>query len=150
MASGYAGLETRERDTRNFENYRLGTAANARNLNTMKCNVFFAIIAAVLSAILAYFTYTIAEGNENDVVCGMMSLLCFAPTLISAMALRTDSTPLNVNIKILAVVFFIVFLISNIAFAATTVVMPYYAIIHALLLTIFVAIMYKFFNNKDV
>ena len=108
------------------------------------------MIAVVLSAIFAYLTYTIAEGNENDVVCGIVSLLCFAPTLLSAMALRTDSSRLNVNIKIMAVVFFIVFLISNIAFAATTVAMPYYAIIHALLLTIYVAIMYKFFNIQDV
>lgn len=116
----------------------------------MKCNVFPAIIAVVIACLLAYLAYTIAEGNENDAMCGIVSFACFASTLVPALALRTESSRLNVNIRIAAVTFFFAVFASNVAFAATAIAMPYYIIVHGLLLTIFAATMYKFFNIKDI
>lgn len=116
----------------------------------MKCNIFPTIISVVLASLLAYLTYTIAEGKQNDILCGIISFVCYVSTLLSVLALRSNSTRLNVNIRITSVAFFLTFLISNNAFAATTLAMPYYIIIHGLLLTIFTTVMYKFFNNKDI
>ena len=116
----------------------------------MKCNVFPAIIAVVIACLLAYLAYTIAEGKENDVVCGIVSFVCFASTLVSTLSLRTDSSRLNINLRVMSTVFFTVFIVVNFVFAATTLTMPYYVIINALLVTIFMAALYKFSTLKDV
>ena len=109
----------------------------------MKINIFLSSISIVLACLFGILAFNIAEGNENDTICGVGSGVCFVTTLIPMMGLQYESTRQGTNIRILSSVFFVIFLISHFCFAIFGVKMPFYIISNGILLIIYLAIYYK-------
>ena len=116
----------------------------------MKANLFLTFISIMLAALLGYLAFNVANGEDNDVICGIGSCICFAATLIPTIGLQYDSGRLSVNIRVFSSIFFIVFLISNFCFAGFGVIMPYYIISNGIILVIYLAIIYKMSNIRTI
>lgn len=104
----------------------------------------------MLAMLLGYFAYNVASGDENDIVCGIGSSICFAATLIPTMGIQYESGRLGTNIRMFSALFFIVFAISHFSYAGFGVKMPYYIIVNGIMLMIYLAIFYKMQSVKDV
>lgn len=116
----------------------------------MKVNVFLTFIAIALASLVGYWAYDVAEGQENDIMCGISSFVCFLATLIPTIGLKYESARIGINIRVLSAIFFIIFFISHFSFAAFGVKMPYYIIVNGIMLTVFIAIIYKMANIKTI
>ena len=116
----------------------------------MKANIFLTGISVILAAIIGYLAYNISEGQDNDVLCGVGSSVCFIATLVPAIGLQYESGRLGVNIRVFSVLFFVIFLISHFCFAGFGIKMPYYIICNGILLVIYLAIFYKMQGVKDI
>lgn len=116
----------------------------------MKINVFLSAISVVLASLIGYFAYSVAEGNEHDALCGIGSTICFIATLIPTMGLTFESGKVGVNVRVLSVLFFVVFLITHFCFAGFGVKMPYYIICNGIILVIYLAIVYKMSGIKSL
>lgn len=116
----------------------------------MKVNIFLTLISISLAALVGYLAFNVASGDENDMICGIGSGICFVATLIPAMGLQYESSRLGVNIRLFSAVFFILFAISHFCFAGIGVKMPYYIIVNGVMLLIFFAIFYKMEGVKDI
>lgn len=108
----------------------------------MKANFFFICISTLIALFLAYLAYYIAEGKENDVVCGVCSALCFLCTLIPTFGISHKLPRISANLRVLSIVFFLLFVVSHFCFAAFGVCMPYYVVVNALVLLVYLAIYY--------
>lgn len=120
------------------------------NKKTVRANLFMSSLAILLSIILGYSTYCVAKGDENDIVCLFVSTICLLATLIPIMGFQYSSTRLGVNIRILCIIFFILFMAINFAFAGLGISMPAYVIINGILLVIYLAILYKINSINNV
>ena len=104
----------------------------------------------MLAALIGYLVFYVANGDDNDVVCGIGSCICFAATLIPGMGLQYESGRLGVNIRVFSSIFFIIFAIIHFCFAGFGVIMPYYIIVTGIMLMIYLAIFYKMQGVKDI
>lgn len=116
----------------------------------MKANIFLTFISVMLAALIGYWIYSISEGQENDMLCGISSAICLVATLIPVLGLQYKSGKLGTNIRVLSVIFFIIFLISHFCFAGFGVKMPHYIICNGILLIIYLAIFYKLQGITDI
>ena len=116
----------------------------------MKANPFLTFISVMLAALLGYLAFNVANGEENDVICGIGSCICFAVTLIPTMGLQYESGRLSVNIRVFSSIFFVLFVISHFCYAGFGVKMPYYIIVNGIMLMIYLAIFYKIQGIKDI
>ena len=116
----------------------------------MKVNVFLSFIGVALASLFGYLAFNVAEGQENDIICGVGSTVCFIATLIPTLGLNYESGKLGTNIRVLSAIFFFVFLISNLCFAGFGVIMPYYIISNGIILVIYLAIIYKMSNIRTI
>lgn len=97
----------------------------------------------ILTALISYLAYAVAKGQENDALCGIGSIICFAATLLPIIGLKYDSARIGTNIRILSFLFFIIFLVSHACFIYLGIQMPYYIIANGIILVIFLGIIYK-------
>ena len=104
----------------------------------------------MVAALVGYLAYNVASGDENDMVCGIGSGICFAATLIPTMGIQYESGRLGTNIRVFSALFFILFAISHFCFAGFGVKMSYYIIVNGIMLMIYLAIFYKMQSVKDV
>lgn len=116
----------------------------------MRINTVLTIIAIAMAILIGYLTFSIAEGEKNDIVCGITSTICFTAVLIPIVGLQYDSSKLGINIKIMSVIFLVVFLISHFSFAAICIRMPYYIIINGILLLIYIVILDRMNRIKNL
>ena len=116
----------------------------------MKANLFLTFISIMLAALLGYLAFNVANGEENDVICGIGSCICFAATLIPTMGLQYESGKLSVNIRVFSSIFFVLFVISHFCYAGFGVKMPYYIIVNVIILIIYLSIFYKIQGIKDI
>ncbi len=116
----------------------------------MKINIFLTFISILLTALLGYWIYDIAKGKENDLICVISTSICLLATIIPAMGLQYDSGRIGANIRVLAFLFLIIFLISHFCFAIWGIIMPTYLIVNGILLILYLAIFYKMANIKDL
>ena len=116
----------------------------------MKANIFLTGISILLAILAGYLAYSIAEGRENDVICGFVSTVCFAATLVPVIGIQFDSIKLGVNIRTLSVLSFFIFLVSHLCFAWLGVKMPYYIITNGILLLVYLAILYKMIGITNI
>ena len=115
----------------------------------MKANVFLSFIAVLMAMLIGYFAYYISQGKPNDILCGICSTVCFVATLVPGVGLQYESGRLGVNVRILACLFFLLFIVSHFWFAAQGVKMPYYIVINGIVLLIYFAIFYKMQGIKE-
>lgn len=116
----------------------------------MKANLFLTFISIMLAALLGYLAFNVANGEENDVICGISSGICFATTLIPTIGIQYESGRLGTNIRMFSALFFIVFAISHFSYAGFGVKMPYYIIVNGIMLMIYLAVFYKMKGIKDI
>lgn len=116
----------------------------------MKANIFLTIISLLFALLLGYFAYTVAEGKDNDILCGIGASVCLVATLVPMIGLQYESGRLSTNIRISSGLFFFVFLISNFCFAGFGINTAYYIITNGIILVIFLAIFYKMQNIKSI
>ena len=108
----------------------------------MKLNFVPSFLAVIISALLGYAVYSVADIDPNAILAGVVSTVCFIVTLILAIGVGYDDGKMSVNIRILSLSAFTVMLISHFAFAATIVKMPYYLIVNGLILCVYLCIAY--------
>ena len=108
----------------------------------MKLNFVPSFLAVIISALLGYAVYFVADIDPNATIAGVVSTVCFIVTLILAIGVGYDDGKMSVNIRILSLSAFTVMLISHFAFAATIVKMPYYLIVNGLILCVYLCIAY--------
>ena len=108
----------------------------------MKLNFVPSFLAVIISALLGYAVYSVADIDPNAILAGVVSTVCFIVTLILAIGVGYEDGKISVNIRILSLSALIVMLISHFAFAATIVKMPYYLIVNGLILCIYLCIAY--------
>lgn len=108
----------------------------------MKLNFVPSLLAVIISALLGYAVYSVADIDPNAILAGVVSTICFIVTLILAIGVGYEDGKISVNIRILSLSALIVMLISHFAFAATIVKMPYYLIVNGLILCIYLCIVY--------
>lgn len=116
----------------------------------MKPNFFLSLMALILSLLLGYLVYHIASGKPNDMICGVVSVVCMAATAIPLIGLKYESGRMGVNLRVLSTIALIFFVILNIAFAALEIVMPYYVVINGLALVVFLVSFYELSRIKDI
>lgn len=104
----------------------------------------------MFAALIGYLAYNVAEGDDNDLLCGICSAICFTTSLIPVIGMHYKSNALGINIRVCASIFFVIFLISNFCFAGFGVRMPYYTIVNGMLLIIYSGILYKMLNIKSI
>lgn len=108
----------------------------------MKLNSVPSLLAVIISALLGYAVYSVADIDPNAILAGVVSTVCFIVTLILAIGVGYDDGKMSVNIRILSLSAFTVMLISHFAFAATIVKMPYYLIVNGLILCVYLCVAY--------
>ena len=118
----------------------------------MKISYFYLVLSTIAMAILGYWTYYIAHSNNdtNDVVVGIGTSICVIASLGPGISLSLEDVRVNVNLKVLCLVAFVVMAIVNFCYAGLGVSMPYYVIIIGLLLIAFVGLMKKMTSIKDI
>lgn len=116
----------------------------------MKVNLFLSFIGIALASLIGYLAFNVAEGQDNDLICGIGSTICFVATLIPTLGLNYESSRLGTNIRVLSILFFVIFLISHFCFAAFGVRMPYYIICNGIIIIVYIAIVYKMSNIKSI
>lgn len=116
----------------------------------MRFNIFLTIISVALASLVGCLAFNIAEGQENDMVCGVGSIICFAATLIPSIGIHYESSRLGTNIRVLSFLFFAIFLVSNFCFASFDIRMSYYIICNGIILVTYLAILYKMSNIKTI
>ena len=106
-------------------------------------NLHFSIslicVSAIAALLLGYWVFVVAEGTENDCVAGITSSICFLVTLIPILGISHKSAPINVNLKVLSIVFGGLMLVTQFCFAGLGIRMPYYVIVSGLLLLVYLA-----------
>ncbi len=116
----------------------------------MKVNVFLTFIGILLALLIGYWVYDVASGKENDALCGACSTICLLATIIPTIGLKYESGRLGINLRILSILFLIIFLISHFCFAVHGVIMPTYLIVNGILLIIYLAILYNMAGLKEI
>lgn len=48
----------------------------------MRINTVLTIIAIAMAVLIGYLAFSIAEGEKNDIVCGIASTTCFTAVLV--------------------------------------------------------------------
>lgn len=107
-----------------------------KNLQYSTLLICVSVIAALL---LGYWVFAVAEGTENDNVAGITSSICFLVTLIPILGISHKSAPINVNLKVLSIVFGGLMLVTHFCFAGFGIRMPYYVLVSGLLLLVYLA-----------
>lgn len=116
----------------------------------MKINTFLTISAIALGALIGYLMYLFAGENPDNVVDGVVSALCLSLTLVPLMGARYQSPRIATNIRILSVVFFMVFLIINAVFINLNDKVPYYLIVNGIFVIIYLFVVYNLINTKNI
>lgn len=112
----------------------------------MKVNVVFLVIALAIAGLIGYAFYATNKGEANCVLLAIGSGCMIAASLSSSLAVSFKGRGGTGNIKIVSVLFLLVFLISNIIFGFTGVSVPAYVIVNGLLLLVYILIVYSLYR----
>ena len=115
----------------------------------MKVNIVPTIIAAAISALLAYALYALCKTEGQEWLIALGGFVCFFLSLGAGIAVRFEQGRTSANAAVLGWVFFFILLISQGIFAFTQFSTPAYIIINGVLLLTFVGITYAVANAKQ-
>lgn len=120
------------------------------NPYNIKVNAVLVAISVALSCLIGYLAFSIGEGKENDVLCGVFSTVCFMATTVPVVGLQYGQTRLGVNVRVMSSLFFVLFLVSHFCFAAIGIKMPYYIILNGILLLVYCGVLYKMLQINKI
>lgn len=115
----------------------------------MKINVVLSLIILVLSSLLGYWVYTVADTDIHANLAGFLSAICLALPLILGFGVSYNTSASLVNIRMLSCVLALIMLILHFYYAATGISMPYYVLISGILICIYLAIIYAILKSKQ-
>lgn len=108
----------------------------------MKVKVVPTIIAAAISALLAYALFVICRTDVLELLIAIGGFLCFFLTLATGTALRFEQHRTSVNTITLGWLFFVIMLVSHGIFAFVQFNAPVYIITNGIILLAFIGITY--------
>lgn len=115
-------------------------------MRNIKFNLTYCILAVAGAILIAIANHSLAKTDPNRDIAGLFSLVCYTIPLVLLLGASHTESSINVNLRVLSVLFFIVMLISNFAFSIWGVVMPYYIICNGLLLLVYIILWTKLSN----
>lgn len=118
----------------------------------MRISNFYLLLSVIAMAIIGYLAYYIAHTNNdhNDIIVGIGTAISVISTLGAGISISHGSSKVNVNMKVLCLVSFVLLMIVNFCYAGFGVSMPYYVIVIGLLLIIFVGFFKKIADINDI
>jgi len=118
----------------------------------MRISYFYLLLSVIAMAIIGYLAYYIAHTNNdnNDIVVGIGTAISVISTLGAGISFSLESSTVNVNMKVLCLVSFVLLMIVNFCYAGFGVSMPYYIIAIGLLLTVFIGVFKKIADINDI
>ena len=114
----------------------------------MKLNFVQTIIAVAVSALIAYGLYSFHD-SENKILLSVGTCLFLATTLVLTIGTSFETSRTTTNIRVVAGIFFVVALISNLIFTFITFSVPSYVITNGILLLVFILIAYSISKAKQ-
>ncbi len=114
----------------------------------MKINFVKTIIALAVSALIAYGLYSIHD-SEYNLLLSIGSFIFLSMTLVSQVGIDYGLPRTSLNIRVVAGIFFVIALISNIVFSLISFTSSSYIIINGILLLIFLLIVYSIRQAKQ-
>ena len=115
----------------------------------MKVNTLYSIIAVAIAALIAYGIYSFCR-SENEVVLAIGSFLFIGFPLFLEMGVSSPAKRSSANMKVLAVVFFLIALVVNILFACLShFSTPLYIIINGITVLVFFLIYHSIYSTKQ-
>lgn len=115
----------------------------------MKIKIVQIIIAAVISALLAYGFYSLCRTDEYQVLLAIGGFICLFISLSVGFGVRFEKGRASTNVAVLGWVFFSVMLISHVIFAFVKFGIPGYVIVNGILLVAFIGITYAIAKAKQ-
>ena len=115
----------------------------------MKINVLYSIIAVCISALVGYGFYSFCR-SENEWLMAIGSFLFIGFPLFLAMGVSSPAKRSSANMKVLAVVFFLLTLVINILFACLShFSVPLYIILNGITVLVFFLIYHSIYSTKQ-
>ena len=116
----------------------------------MKISVFSACLSLILTAALTYLVFNIAQTDNNCTLLTVGTAISVLSTLAMAMSVKFENSRVGTSIKAMAIVCFFIMLIVNLCFAWLGVNAPYYIILLALLFVVYLFVVWKLYEVKNV
>lgn len=114
----------------------------------MKPNVFLIVVSVLISALAGYGFYAANSGESFCLLLSLGSGLTFASTLIGMLGVRPKERAGNVNFKVVSVIFFVLFLVSNLIFGFVGMRVAPYIIVNGIILLIYAIIEYGIIKSN--
>ena len=115
----------------------------------MKINAFPAILAAAISALLAYGLYSFCKTPGQELLLAIGGFVCFFLTLSVGVAVRFEEGRTSTNTAVLGWFFFFIMLISHVVFTFILFATPVYIIINGVLLLASLGVIYAVAKAKQ-
>lgn len=115
----------------------------------MKIKTLPSIIAAAISALLAYALYVICKTDGLELLITIGGFICFFLTLATGIAVRFEQERASVNTVVLGWLFFFLMLVSHAIFSFIQFSIPIYIIVNGLILLLFIGITYAVSKAKQ-
>ena len=119
-------------------------------MKAMKVNALYSIIAVAIAALIAYGVYSFSR-SENEVLLAIGSFMFVGFPLFLAMGISSPAKRSSANMKVIAVVSFIIALIVNILFACLShFSTPLYIIVNGITALVFFLIYHSIYSASKM
>ena len=115
----------------------------------MKVNTFLTLIALILSSLLGYWVYSVADTDAHATLAGVLSAICLAIPLIMGFCVSYQTSAAIVNVRTLSCALFLLMLILHFYYANIGISMPSYVLINGIIICIYLAIIYAILKSKQ-
>lgn len=117
----------------------------------MKVKIVPTIIAFAIAVLIGLLVRSWCSSTNNATAIGVTTALSLALTLIPCMGLKLESGRLQVNVRVLSIIFVFIFLVVAVimCFVKSDTITTYY-IIEGIIALIFISILYGLTKIKDV
>ena len=109
----------------------------------MKINIVLGFISIILSVLLGFWVYSLSLPDNNAVLAGVLSSICFVFPLIIGICTSFNTSVNTINQRALAITFFFVMCISHFYYASNGIIMPSYVLINGIIWCLYVAIAFS-------
>ena len=108
-----------------------------------------AIIAVAVAALIGLLAGTLCESKNYDVIIGIATGVSLAVTLLPMLAIRTDSTRLDINLRIVSTIFAVLLIVNFVVCFSTPQKLTIYFIILGLILLVYIGVLYSLVRSLE-